>query len=332
MKTSLKISGFFLSFSLAGASLAQVEGDWWLTVNHGAERLGTLTFERRDGELMAFVDGGPVEFTLEDYQLEMTVDYRNSGGRHLIRHFTGAFDGESLAGTLVAPHDGSTGTWRAEPRIPDEVLPPAPVDFSGIWSRISAGMEKVHLDYTDSARLKVDDYSYLDDPALRCISPALVRISGWPYPLEILHKEEKMTILYESFREVRRIFLDGRGIPEDLPATAMGYSTAHWEGSTMVVESALLKPAFVDQAGQPVSENARVVERISMSEDGQNLRSLLTLHDPENYNRPIVRYRQWRRTPDITILEYDCDSYPFYRGLEFEGKLDEFWERMSQQR
>lgn len=321
-----------LSLFAAGACRAQVEGDWMLTLSHEAERLGIITFEREQGELTAYVDGGPVDFTLEGDRLEMEVDYRNAGGRHLVRQLIGAVDGDSMSGTLMAPHDGSTGTWRAERRIPDEVLPPAPVDFSGIWSRISAGMEKVHLDYTESAQALVDDYHYLDDPALRCVSPALVRISGWPYPLEILQNERQVTILYESFREVRRIYLDGRDFPADVPASAMGYSIGHWEGNTLVVESSLLTPAHVDQAGQPVSGNARVVERISISEDGQNLRSLLTLHDPENYRRPIVRYRQWRKTPDLTILEYDCDSYPFYRGLEFEGRLDEFFERMSQRR
>lgn len=328
----MRIFASIASLFLAGACLAQVEGDWMLTLNHQTERLGIITFEREQEELKIYVDGGPVEYTLEGNRLEMEVDYRNAGGRLLSRTLSGTIEGDVISGTLTAPHDGSTGTWRAEPRIPDEVLPPAPVDFSGIWSRISAGMEKVHLDYTDSAQALVDDYHYLDDPALRCVSPALVRISGWPYPLEILQDEKQVTILYESFREVRRIFLDGREFPADLPATAMGYSVGHWEGSTLVVESSLLKPAFVDQAGQPISANARVVERISMSEDGSNLRSLLTLHDPENYRRPIVRYRQWRRTPDTTILEYDCDSYPFYRGLEYEGRLDEFWERMSQRR
>ena len=332
MQAELRISASIVSLFLAGACWAQIEGDWLLTLNHDAERLGIITFEREQGELNAYVDGGPVEFTLAGGKLEMEVDYRNAGGRLLSRQLAGTVDGTVMTGTLIAPHDGSTGTWRAEPRAPEAALPPAPVDFSGIWSRISAGMEKVHLDYTESARLQVDDYSYLDDPALRCISPALVRISGWPYPLEILQNEQQLTILYESFREVRRIFLDGRDFPEDLPARAMGYSLGRWEGSTLEVKSALLKPAFLDQAGQPVSENARVVERISMSEDGQNLRSLLTLHDPENYRRPIIRYRQWRKTPDTTILEYDCDSYPFYRGLEFEGRLDEFWERMGQRR
>ena len=330
MKNKARFLGFFLMLALASNCLAQLQGEWLLTVNHGVERLGVLSFEGRGGELQVFVDGGPVDFVLQGNTLEMDVDYRDGGGRLLSRHFTGTVTGDSLSGTLIAPHDDSAGSWRAERLLRSAALAPAPVDLSGIWSRISAGMEKVQLDYTETTRAVVDDYTYLDAPALRCISPGLVRISGWPYPLEILQNERQVTILYEGFREVRRIFLDGRDAPEYFPISAMGYSNGHWEGSTLVVETSLLKPGFVDQAGQPVSENARVIERLTLSEDGQTLRGLLTLHDPENYLRPVIRYRQWRKTPATTILEYDCDSYPFYRGLELEGKLDEYWERMRQ--
>ena len=139
------------------------------------------------------------------------------------------------------------------------------------------------LDYTPAAQRAVDAYHYLDDPSLRCVSPGLVRISGWPYPLEIVQNDAQVTILYESFHEVRRIFLDGRGYPESLPHRALGYSLGHWEGSTLVVETKMLTAGYVDLAGQPLSENSRVVERMSLSDDGQALRSELTLYDPENY-------------------------------------------------
>jgi hypothetical protein len=330
-KKLLRILALSLLIPFSTNSFAQLEGEWFLTINHITERLGIIIFEEREGELRGFVDGGPVEFTFEDNQLEMVVDYRNGGGRLLSRTFAGTLDGDSLSGTLIAPHDDSTGTWYATRLESETALPAEPVDISGIWSRISAGMEKVFLDYTDTAQAKVEQYTYLDDPGLRCVSPALVRISGWPYPMEILQNEKQISILYESYREVRRIYMDDKELPEYFPNSAMGYSTGHWEGSTLVIETSLLKAAFVDQAGQPISENARVVERIVMSEDGQNLRSKLTLHDPENYNSPIIRYRQWRKTPDVTVLEYDCDSYPFYRGLELEGMLEEYLERVSQQ-
>jgi len=149
--------------------------------------------------------------------------------------------------------------------------------------------------------------------------------------MEIIQNEKQITMLYESFHEVRRIYMDGRDIPQNLPTSAMGYSKGHWEGNILVVETSLLKPNFVDQAGQPISDQAKVIERIVMSEDGENLQSLLTLHDPINYNRPIIRYRQWRKTPEAVIMEYDCDSYPFLRGLQLEGRLTDFLDRIRSQ-
>ena len=39
---------------------------------------------------------------------------------------------------------------------------------------------------------------------------------------EIVQNDAQLTILYESFHEVRRIALDGRGYPEELPHRSMG--------------------------------------------------------------------------------------------------------------
>ena len=178
-----------------------------------------------------------------------------------------------------------------------QAAPPKPVDFTGVWSRTSSGLARVTLDYTPAAQRVVDAYHYLDDPSLRCVSPGLVRVSGWPYPLEIVQDDAQVTILYESFHEVRRIFLDGRDLAEKLPHRSMGYSFGRWEGSTLVVETKMLTPGYVDLGGQPLSENSRVVERMSLSADGQTLRSELTVYDPENYRRPITRHRAWRTTP-----------------------------------
>jgi len=316
---------------LGHAASAQISDQWLLTINHSGERLGILTVEGSGNAQQAYVDGGPIAMTVHGNAITMTMDYRDGGGRLLSREITGTIDGNRMSGTLTAPHDGSTGTWRAEPWAgATDNAPPAPVDLTGIWSRISAGTEKVHLDYTAAAQARVDAYHYLDDPALRCISPGLVRLSGWPYPLEIMQNDKQVVILYESFHEVRRIFTDGRDFPNDLPATGMGYSIGHWEGDTLVVETRQLRPNFVDLAGQPLSGDAVVTEYISLSEDGNVLRSLLSLEDPAFYQRPITRFRQWRRTPETAILEYDCDPYPFFRGLEIEGTLQDYWQRMRQ--
>ena len=310
-----------------------LEGDWLLTLNtEGRTHTGILSFQTRGNGLSAFIDGGPVPITIEANRIEIVLDYRDGGGRLLSYDLAGDIGADRLAGVLTPSLDEPPGTWHATKVVAEAVAPALPVDFSGIWSRTSSGTAKVHLDYTPAAQAIVDNYSYLDDPSLRCISPGLVRVSGWPYPLEIVQTDAQVTILYESFHEVRRIFLDGRGYPEDLPHRSMGYSLGHWDGSTLVVETQMLTAGYVDLHGQPLSENARVVERMSLSDNGQTLRSALTLYDPEYYGRPITRHRSWRKTPETTILEYDCDPYPFFRGLELEGKLDEYWQRMRQRR
>ena len=139
-KNRFNASCFLFSFLISSSSLAQLEGEWMLSVNHGVERLGVITFEENNGEIKAFVDGGPVDLTLDTNQIEMTVDYRNGGGRYLSRRFTGTIAGDSMSGTLVATHDDSTGTWVATRRNTNRESEARPINISGIWSRISAGM------------------------------------------------------------------------------------------------------------------------------------------------------------------------------------------------
>ena len=304
-------------------------GRWMLTLElETVTHSGLLEIEPTG----AFVDGGPVTFAARGDRVTMEVDTRDGGGRLLSYQLAGQLRDAEISGVLQPPLDAPEGTWHATRLVETAAeRPPEPVDFSGIWSRVTSGIAKVHLDYTPAAQAAVDDYHYLDDMALRCVSPGLVRVSGWPYPLEILQTDDQLVILYESFHEVRRIHLDGRGFPDHLPPRAMGYSVGHWDGSTLVVETRQLTAGFVDLNGQPLSENARVVERMSLSEDGQIYRSEMTVYDPENYNRPITRHRVWRSTPETVILEYDCDPYPFFRGLAVEGRLEEYWDRMRRQ-
>jgi len=316
-------------FAAAAQQLDRLVGDWFLTLTErNAVHTGILAIERAGGAVAAFVDGGPASFALTDGNIELEFDTRDGGGQLLRYKLNGHVNGDELEGVLTPPLNAQQGSWHAERYVVPPPALPKPVDFTGVWSRASSGLARVTLDYTPAAQSVVDAYHYLDDPALRCVSPGLVRVSGWPYPLEIVQNEAQVTILYESFHEVRRIFLDGRGLPENLPRRSMGYSFGHWEGSTLVVETRMLTPGYVDLGGQPLSENSRVVERMSLSGDGQVLRSELTVYDPENYRRPITRHRVWRKTPHTTILEYDCDPYPFFRGLEIEGKLEVYWERM----
>ena len=69
-QSKLSLLGFLIALPLATNCLAQLEGEWMLTINHDVERLGVISFERRNGEIHAFVDGGPTDFEMEGNQLE----------------------------------------------------------------------------------------------------------------------------------------------------------------------------------------------------------------------------------------------------------------------
>ena len=112
-------------------------------------------------------------------------------------------------------------------------------DFTGVWQaygsdpRFGVGGENA---LTQQGAAMVDAYfaQYGDDfaePGSYCVPPGLAgtMTSMVSYPIEVLHSQDRVTILLEYDMQVRRIFMDGRTTPTDLPVTRMGYSLGHWE-------------------------------------------------------------------------------------------------------
>jgi len=163
---------------------------------------------------------------------------------------------------------------------------------------------------------------------VRCVSPGITTVVAWgAYPFEILPGEDRLTFIYEFDSEVRRIFLDGREPPAYYPHSGMGFSTGRWEGRHLVVETTLLAPNIRDFRGEPVSENARLEEVYTLSDDGQTLSAVITLHDPDNYERPPIRRRAWTRSTDRQIFPNECDPDSFFRQMYNEDLLDMYFER-----
>src|SRR5579862_5088507 len=56
---------------------------------------------------------------------------------------------------------------------------------------------------------------------------------------QIIQSPEIIAVLYEGAPSsvYRVIYMDGRGVPEDLDPSYMGYSTGHWDGDTLEVDT-----------------------------------------------------------------------------------------------
>src|ERR1700676_3116198 len=58
-------------------------------------------------------------------------------------------------------------------------------------------------------------------------------------PIKIVQAPRLTMLLYEVDNLHRQIFTDGRKLPKEVnPPAYMGYSAGHWEGDTLVVETA----------------------------------------------------------------------------------------------
>ena len=108
--------------------------------------------------------------------------------------------------------------------------------------------------------------------------------------------------------DYRQIFLDGRELPKDPNPTWRGYSVGHWEGDTLVVESAGFNDrSWLDMAGHPHSERLRVTERFHRIDFG-HIDFQVTFDDPETMTRPLNIREVINYMPDTDMLEGVCEN------------------------
>lgn len=146
------------------------------------------------------------------------------------------------------------------------------------------------------------------DPTASCVPGGMPRIMANPYPQEIIVKPKQVTIIKELQTQVRRIYVDGRKAPESPDPTYIGYSTGHWEGDTLVVETVGLRGDTVfDRSGAPHSDQMRLVERMRLR-SADVWEDQITIFDPVAFTKPWQVTRTYKRQPDWEILEYVCEE------------------------
>jgi hypothetical protein len=190
------------------------------------------------------------------------------------------------------------------------VPPAAPADFAGIWMPLSAAtLSAADVRMTERGKAALADFDPRRHDSTRfCMPYGTPRntLSTAPYPLEILQRPERLTMIFDRLGDVRRIFLDARPRPDPLWPTWLGHSLGHWEGKTLVVETvALTKESVLTEAGLPHSEDMKVVERLALrSGNGVSiLRDEITITDPAMYTTPIKAVREFRRADDAQMSE-----------------------------
>jgi hypothetical protein len=116
--------------------------------------------------------------------------------------------------------------------------------------------------------------------------------------VQFLQKENEVTIIYQRGQTVRRIYLN-EAHPADPKLTWFGHSVGHYEGSdTLVIDTIAQDPrALIDRFGTPKSEAMRVVERYTISADGERLDIGFTVEDPKTFTTAWSAKVAYTRVP-----------------------------------
>jgi hypothetical protein len=337
---AIQLVVFLVFASSALADDADFAGAWMLEIKVPAETLSALLeIERQGDALLAFVEGGPAPLTINGNRIEVVIDSRDRQGYEFKRKLNGVLRDGVMSGTMSsidvlesAAEFGEDGSaWSATRYQASEPEHPIrdPGELAGIWVPLrGVDIRKYTMSLTPAAKEWHTGYdARMDEPQKRCVSPGLVAAITWSFPFEIAASGDKLIMLYEAFNLSRRVFLDARHEPEFYPESSMGFSRGKIVNGELLIETSLLSSNVRDFNGEPISANARTVERYRLSDNGNRLSLVLTLHDPHNYLRPPIRRRAWTRKNDAVIYPFECDPDSFFRQLYNEGRMQEYIDR-----
>jgi hypothetical protein len=182
-------------------------------------------------------------------------------------------------------------------------------DFTGVWlatSPRSGGGDPMPA-LTERAQADLEDYDPLSDPVIRCVPPGFPRSGPIIYPMQIVQTEDLILFLYETFGMIRRIYMDGRTMPEYWPPSLMGFSVGRFEDGELVIETRNYAPGILVSRGIYQYGDLSVVERYRLVDDGNGLEGDVLITAPQTFEDTWLRQYTWELDPDGMIFESICD-------------------------
>ena len=210
--------------------------------------------------------------------------------------------------------DGKPNLTAPLPRMPD-----GKPDLSGLWRpEISPYRFDVIQDIKDEGIFRPAAQELFlqravnlrhDNPVTHCLPPGPQAIfaAGSTRAYRIVQSPGVIALLYE-LGNFRQFYTDGRALPNDPNPTWMGYSVGHWDGDTLVVETAGFNDkTWLDMVGHPHSERLRVTEKFRRADFG-HMEVQVTYDDPETMTRPLTISVAVNYAADTDMLEYVCNE------------------------
>ncbi len=147
-----------------------------------------------------------------------------------------------------------------------------------------------------------------DNPDAHCLPMGIMQFHNHGEPRKMIQTPQEIVILYEANAGIRQIFTDGRSLPNDPDPWWYGYSTGHWEGDTLVVETSGFRDmGWLDVEGSPLSDQGHITERYRRPDFG-HLQIDVTINNPKSYTKPWTVSVRQHILLDTNLIEFVCQE------------------------
>jgi hypothetical protein len=116
-------------------------------------------------------------------------------------------------------------------------------------------------------------------------------------PFQIFQSKDRFDILFEEYHGLVTISLDPAKAPD---GGYMGRSVAHWDGDTLVVETIVQAPLWLDVNGTPASKFSKLASRIRKVR--QQVVSGSHQYPGRSRTTPLVLGARLRMAPDMALF------------------------------
>ena len=210
--------------------------------------------------------------------------------------------------------DGKVDMAAPAPRLPD-----GKPDLSGVWNPPTGYLRDLSRDvkepipFLPEAKalydVRASGAKWSEEPDANCLPQGVPKVMFAPAPWRIVQTPNIIFFVHEAFNLWWQAFMDGRRfvVGPDIQPTWHGYSTAKWDGDTLVVDSVGFNGrVWLDQLGKPSTEALHVTTTLTRKDFG-HLAIQATIDDPKAYSKP------WRTAvveaalvPDTELMEFIC--------------------------
>ncbi len=218
-----------------------------------------------------------------------------------------------LAAFALSAPPASQAAPKADYSVPKtDPVPAGTPDFTGKWMMVNPARtlkpdnakaaplnaKGLAVYAKRQAALKAGDKKA--DPLSDCVMHGEPRLLFSPYPMLIMQYGKHVDFVHQANHTFRITYFNDTA-PDDPDPHWLGWSSAHWAGKTLVIDSGVFNDqTWLDYSGLPHGTQLAVQERYRLQ--GGAIHGQVTITDPEFYTAPWTASFTLKKLPGQMVL------------------------------